>query len=55
MQEQASKESKEFMALVNKIKTNSQNRSNGTIDELLKESNAMIGGKEGHSMHPVFV
>ena len=54
MHEQAVRESKDLMGLINKIKTNGQQRT-GSLDELLKECNTMIAGKDAQSMHPVFI
>ena len=59
MHEQAVRESKDFMVLINKIKQYSQQRGNNGFDELLKECNqAVCGGNRAdgaQSKHPVFV
>ena len=43
------REQKEFVSLVNRIKTNNQLRGNNWIEELLRECNQALSGTYGHS------
>lgn len=51
LHEASMREHKEFMTLVNKIKTNPPVKQNNNFDDLLKECQTVLESKE----HPVFV
>ena len=60
MHEQAVREQKDFISLINKIKSTSQQKGgsgSSLIEELMRECNQTIAGREEgkQSYHPVFV